>query len=78
MKSVVNCSVRNNIWVETSIPPHPKSRRDVIWVEAVWDVIWVEAVRDVICRKNITYLTARPFAQEPVFYQYYIPNGIRN
>ena len=69
MNSVENCSVRNNIWVENSIPPYPKSRRDVIWVEAV---------RDVICRKNITYLTARPFAQEPVFYQYYIPNGIRN
>ena len=68
MNSVVICSVKNNILVENGITSTKSPVRDVILVETV---------RDVICRKNIMYLTARPFAQESVFYQYCIPNRIK-
>jgi len=35
-------------------------------------------VRDGIWEKNITYLTARQFAKEFIFYRSHIPNGIKS
>jgi len=77
MKSVVISSVRNKIWVESRLSPPKSPVRDVIWVETRRDMIWMQANRSILCRENITYLTARQFEQESVFYPYHIPKGIK-
>jgi len=68
LNNIANCSVRNEIWVASCITP-PKC--------PVRDVIMVEAAMNVICWENITYLTARQFAEAYIFYPYHIPKGIK-
>ena len=74
MNHVVIFSVRNKIWVKSGTTSHPKSRNDMILVEAI---------SDIICRENITYLQTCQFAKECFLYPYRIPtrfliNCIRN
>ena len=69
MNNIANCSVRNKIWVASCITPPKCPVRDVIMVEAAMNVIYWE---------NITYLTARQFAEAYIFYPYHIPKGIKS